>query len=288
MGEDRCRKSHIADITAGRRLVECARSVWRSLTRRSWARCGRLDAIFGKKHPAELFSPKNGILVPDVIECWFDAGKLVIVPYLPDWAAPMKLLSWVRGGVREYRCKIIDPSWENLDRRITMAHSMTWRELDGKRVEFRSNFRPAARYVYCHYCTQVLRRAWGHNQNGGALPIWSDEVGRPFWVTPGWYLPRNMLLAIVEELGHSHKELLRGTGCDKGDKNLLLEAVSTRIRRRPALKDHPWIEAGDEEGEEGMEEMKEIDDNDIAFTSTRICTRISPSLKGVDPVLVER
>jgi hypothetical protein len=42
-------------------------------------------------------------------------------------------------------------------------------------------------------------------------------VGKPFWGTPGRYLPKNMLLLLVEELGNEYKDLLKGAYCETGD-----------------------------------------------------------------------
>jgi hypothetical protein len=220
-----------------------------------------MDAIFGKKRPEELFSACNGLLVAQPVERWLDSGKLVIVPDLPERPALVELLAWVRRDTREYRLKIIDPTWERLDKMVSFAHPKTWRELDGQKLQFRTKFRPAARYLYFHYCVQVLRRAWAHNTGGGSFPTLRDEVGKPFWGTPGRYLPKNMLLSLVEALGHEYKDLLDGAGYNTacGDKNLLLEVGSAQIKKRPALKDVEW--GKDRGGDESNEEDSETDED---------------------------
>ncbi|KAL4904148.1 hypothetical protein BDW74DRAFT_179241 [Aspergillus multicolor] len=43
-----------------------------------------IDAIYGRKRCAELFSPKNGLLISVFIQRYIDAGKIVIVPDVPD------------------------------------------------------------------------------------------------------------------------------------------------------------------------------------------------------------
>jgi hypothetical protein len=37
-----------------------------------------MDAIFGQTQPAELFSPKNGLLISKKVEKYFDSGKIVL------------------------------------------------------------------------------------------------------------------------------------------------------------------------------------------------------------------
>lgn len=171
----------------------------------------------------------------------------------------VKPLAWMRREAREYRLKIIDPTWERLDKTISSGYQKTWREVDGKRLEFRTSFRPAARYLYFHYCVQVLRRAWAHNTGGGPLPTLKDEAGKPFWRTPGRYLPKNMLLGLLEALGHEYNDLLKGASWNPagGDENLLLEVASSQIKKRPALKDVGW--GADQEEDESEDEDSETD-----------------------------
>ncbi|KAK9852272.1 hypothetical protein MYU51_008693 [Penicillium brevicompactum] len=80
-----------------------------------------------------------------------------------------------------------------------------------------TDFRPAARYLYFHYVIQLLRYAWQSDSQGGeqAIRVMKGEHGKPYWGTPGRYLPKNMLLALAEELGHEYKPILDGAspGC---------------------------------------------------------------------------
>ena len=101
----------------------------------------------------------NGLLISSAIEDNFDKGVLVIVPDLPDRPPRNRLAAWLKSPTREYKLRIIDTSWELIDNPVH-ARGLTWRQLDGRRLLFRSEHRPAARYLYFHYCIQVLRRAW--------------------------------------------------------------------------------------------------------------------------------
>lgn len=188
-----------------------------------------MDAIFGKTQPPELFSPRNGLILAKYVEDVFDSGKIVIVPDLPNRLTTVELLAWLKQEPREYRTRIIDTTWDQLDRKIHPITSLRGRDLDNKRLEFLTPFRPAARYLYFHYCMQVLRRNWQQNSDGGASHVLRNETGKPYWGTPGRYLPRNMLMAFVEELGHDYQDLLHGASCKSGDPNLLLE-VASRIK----------------------------------------------------------
>ncbi|KAE8164545.1 hypothetical protein BDV40DRAFT_298344 [Aspergillus tamarii] len=222
-----------------------------------------MDAIFGKTSEPELFSARNGLLISYVIEKYFDDGKLVIVPDLPERPQVAELLAWLKGEAREYKIRIIDMTWDKLDRRPLPESPLRYRDLDGRKLQFRTSFRPAARYLYFHYCLQVLRRAWRFNQDKTADVYLRDEMGKPFWGTPGRYLPKNMLLALVDELGHDYKHLLKGASCSNGEEDLLLGVASAQIKskatRRRALRD---LGFGDEIYVDDSEAESEVEDED--------------------------
>ncbi|KAJ5781393.1 uncharacterized protein N7518_009876 [Penicillium psychrosexuale] len=200
-----------------------------------------MDAIFGKTRPEELFSPRNGLLLSRRLERYFDAGKFAIVPDIPE--AQKHVLASVKGWLncepREYRVKLIDPDWERRDEKVSRHHPITFGELDGRQLKFRSSFRPAARYLYFHYCVQMLRMCWQHSSQGKssqAAAILQAEEGKLFWGTAGRYLPRNMLLALVEEMGHEYKFVLDGaTRSRSEDDDLLLGVCARNIKTRPSI-----------------------------------------------------
>ncbi|KAJ9489208.1 hypothetical protein VN97_g4079 [Penicillium thymicola] len=204
-----------------------------------------MDAIFGKTRPEELFSPRNGLLLCRKLERYFDAGKFVIVPDIPNvqenaWVSTVK--GWLSREPREYRVRLIDPDWEMKDQRISRWGELTYGQLEDRKLRFRSSFRPAARYLYFHYCVQMLRMCWQHSSQGKssqAAAILQAEKGKPFWGSTGRYLPRNMLLALVEEMGHEYSFVLDGAaGSRSDDNNLLLGLLSRNVKARPSILAH--------------------------------------------------
>jgi hypothetical protein len=187
-----------------------------------------MDAIFGKTDPPELYSPRNGILIDGIIEDYLDKGKLAIVP-APELKSSFDLKSWFSGPVREYKIVILDWKWQHLDEQVVPDLELRWRDLHNRRLAFRSEFRPAARYLYFHYCVQVLRAAWQLNQEYRAGEILTKELGKPVWATPGRYIPENMIAAFVEELGHEYEDLLEGACRASGDPDLLLDTGARQI-----------------------------------------------------------
>jgi hypothetical protein len=90
----------------------------------------------------------------------------------------------------------------------------------------------------------VLRLVWQHNDAKSgrkAADALKDENGKPFWGTPGRYLPKNMLLAFIEELGHEYKSLLDGAGSNrKGDSDFILNIAANQVKLCPSILDNFW------------------------------------------------
>lgn len=80
--------------------------------------------------------------------------------------------------------------------------------------------------------------------------------GKPLWGTPGRYLPKNMLLAFVEELRHEYKPLLDGVSFGRSrDSQLLLEAGVRQINHpRRSLEDAVLVYGSSQRDEEDEEE----------------------------------
>jgi hypothetical protein len=161
----------------------------------------------------------------------------VIVPRLPENPSVSEVSAWNSSHPKEYKVRIIDMKHEVIDHVILPDSPQTWRDLDGTNVEFRSDFRPRARYLYFNYCVQILKVSWKpgkHREMGEAIQM---ELGRHFWGTPGRYLPREMLMAFVEEMGHEYEQLLEGAMEDgaadadaDADSDLLLAAASDEVK----------------------------------------------------------
>lgn len=211
-----------------------------------------MDAIFGPMDSPELFSPLNGMIISNVVESVFDKGLFVIVPRLPEDSSPEQRAKWRASDPKEYKVRIIDPAHSMLDDVIQPSSDLTWRDLDGRDVKFRSNFRPRARYLYFHYCLQMLRYAW-RNENSQDERL-KGELKKNFWGTPGRYVLRNQLALFVEQLGHQYEHLLEGAinGNEETQESVpdeaLLVAATTQVTAEEAWEDE------DENEEDSNEE----------------------------------
>ncbi|KAL1962093.1 hypothetical protein VTN77DRAFT_560 [Rasamsonia byssochlamydoides] len=66
------------------------------------------------------------------------------------------------------------------------------------------------------YVTRFLPRIWKQKPRKN-VPGSKDESGKPYWDTPGRFLPKNMLMSFVEEMGHEYDELLEGASRSSRD-----------------------------------------------------------------------
>jgi hypothetical protein len=192
-------------------------------------------ALFGKSSKNEMFSPKNGLILANQVEGLFESGLFVIVLDIED-ETQNSIEKWNKQSPKEYKLRLINPQHNNAQYRVMLDKEGTWSDWDGRKLKFRNNFRPRARYLYFHYCCQMLRYAWSSNKYKPAAdkptPL-RHGLKKHFWGPPGRYLPRTMLMALVDEMGHQYEDLMNGAmelsrGSEQED--LLLGAITKQIR----------------------------------------------------------
>ena len=172
-------------------------------------KCGEdsMKAIFGGSDSgqSEMFTAENGILWSKRAEERFEAGLFVIVPDIVDQPTKQQVETWEASDPKEYKIRVLNSKHAWMKGCIHDT-TKTWAELDHERLEFRTNFRPRARYFYFRYCAAMLRHSFG----GHHLQISKAELRKRFWVAPGRYMREGMLLGFVEEMGHEYEHLLEG------------------------------------------------------------------------------
>lgn len=175
-----------------------------------------MDAIFGRdaESKAELFSPRNGLLMNHLAEAKFDQGALVIVPNLDDTATAPDIRAWHACNERGYKIRITNRQGKGMNECIRNFPGPTWNDLDNQIIQFRSNYRPRSRYLYFHYLTSMLRKAWTTEKRPDAL---RDELGKKYWATPGPYLRKRFLKAFAMEVGHEFEEVVQGGEISEGE-----------------------------------------------------------------------
>lgn len=166
-----------------------------------------MDAIFGRPGDgaSELNRAENGILWSIGVEERFEAGHFVIVPDISDQAEQNEIDYWEASSPKEYKIRVLNPRDAKMTKKI-LDTEKRWADLDNQRIQFKTNFRPRARYLYFTYCEAMLRRSFA----GKHLEVSRAEIGKRFWGTRGRYMREGMLLGFVEELGHEYDHLLEG------------------------------------------------------------------------------
>ncbi|KAI4166814.1 MAG: hypothetical protein LQ348_007758, partial [Seirophora lacunosa] len=155
-------------------------------------RCGShgMRAIFGddttdtKGNTEELFQAKNGIYWSQEAEQRFSAGLFVIVPDVPENPTNSQMKSWEQSSPRDYKVLVLDPYHKLMTQRLSPRSSETWADKHNQRVQFRSDARPRARYLYFAYCEALLKRSFVNNTLH--YEIAKQESRKKYWgVTTG-------------------------------------------------------------------------------------------------------
>lgn len=191
-----------------------------------------MTSIFGAKAIGELFSVKNGILMSEGAGRRFDKGLFIIVPDVDKSASQHDIDAWNASEPKEYKIRVLDKDCQVMNQWLCPSRRERWVNLDGQRVAFRNNRRPRAEYLYFHYCVSILRRSWNQDKHWGLL----KEELRGMWAAPGPYLPKSMLAAFIEELGHDMEPALM-RGCE--DLETVVEEVDPTALA--CANDQIWI-----------------------------------------------
>jgi hypothetical protein len=177
-----------------------------------------LIALFGINVEGELDTPYNGLLLPSDVETAMDDGAIAIVPDLPDDPSTEEVAAWESTEPKEYKWRVIDDAAEVLDEQFIDGVDMTIRDLGGKRLFFKNDMRPRARYLYFLFVVAQLKLAWRHEYRNDPANVLKKQLGKGFWATKGRYLKRAFLLAIAEEIGHD-TEFSDNIPMEPGDDN---------------------------------------------------------------------
>ncbi|KAK4082813.1 uncharacterized protein Triagg1_1703 [Trichoderma aggressivum f. europaeum] len=138
-----------------------------------------------------LMSDKNGIPMYDLYEKAFDDARLVIIPEVQPDGNPRK-------GCWKVYC-LDDPDTHEESTQVPVG-----RELHGRSLKFRNDFRPSARYLYFAFCINILRRQ-RHKVPGWWRDVFLEGPGK-VWATPGTYLRTSTLRRLAHQIGHMTEE----------------------------------------------------------------------------------
>ena len=161
-----------------------------------------MDQMFGRDDDKreELFEPENGMMMCVDAEKRIENGWMVLVPDVPDDATTGQLNTWSNAKIKEYKLRVLCPEKADMKKWIDISESSDWNDLDGQRVQFRSNHRPRARYLYWQFAIALLRKAW-QTDHRTENPI-TAGLGKRYWGIGGPWIKRKYLSAFTTYLGH--------------------------------------------------------------------------------------
>lgn len=163
-----------------------------------------MATIFGWECRKELHTPFNCVIMSVELEKTFDKHLWSVVPDIPEPHTPNEIRNWHRSEVKEYRIRVNCPDHQDMNQvYFIRGEGRRLRDLHGKKVEFRNDFRPRARYLYLHYCTAVLKHDNYHDV------IRNEGQKQKFWGSVGGYYQKSFLVGMTEIIGHEYEWLFK-------------------------------------------------------------------------------
>ncbi len=145
--------------------------------------------LFGRKGVQEntghLMHPRNGLIIHKLLEMAMDDARFVIVP--ADQEDP---------SAETLKVVILDKALLN----YKDFSGIDWKTLDGRLLEFKTDFRPRLRYLYFNFLTALFRR------RRFECTGWKTDVARyshsKMWGSPGRWLRGSTIRAMARRIGH--------------------------------------------------------------------------------------
>lgn len=132
-----------------------------------------LKLIFGGEDGPGIWSVRNGLIMNHQVEEYFDKHQCVIVP-----AGPM-----VNDRIDRWKFRVLDQT-KSPRKPISEGSGCELKDLDGTELEFQSDLRPSARYLFFHYAFSILKARKNNTE------AWSSSIApnEKMWATPKKYL----------------------------------------------------------------------------------------------------
>jgi hypothetical protein len=197
-----------------------------------------VDYLFAPGHGARLMEADNCLMIHRKLEESFAKAHFVLMPVDPAEMPP-----------RRWKAVVTDPNARNKglfaadeeSRRFLRERGRvaTLSDVNGRELKFRTGFRPAARFVYFHFVTSLLRLR-AYDRRNWHTTLRQLCTGKP-WPTLGRYLRRLVLMKLAVDLGDVDDEVsdiimgttyISPTSLDEKEK-------SEYVRRLKAVFDSP-------------------------------------------------
>jgi hypothetical protein len=222
--------------------------------------------LFGESNDKDghLMAPKNGLPMHEIYERAFDDARLIIVPDGDPESGRWKVHCLYEADPKE--ASLSPPSGS---------------QLDGRSLQFQTEFRPAARYLYFAFCMNILRRQ-RHNVPGWWRDYLANGPGK-VWATPHSYLRTSTLCRIAHQIGHLTKEEAavfaaekstedkdedeedclhsRLIGCAYGSQNSTTSSWNDALNQTNGIESSEEEEGEDDDDDEDEEEEDDEEEN---------------------------
>ncbi|KAI0840245.1 hypothetical protein F5Y06DRAFT_251999 [Hypoxylon sp. FL0890] len=245
-----------------------------------------MDIVFGAGARDEIMTAANGLFLCPDIEDALELGYIAIVPDVrlepdtnEDPATDLHMRrqyvkDWEDSSPKEYKVIVLDKS-NGLKKKLKAMLNLpeaynikSVEDLDGRRLQFRTNFRPRARYMWWTYLNSLLNLSYRYKSTRGIGVDKEVELGNRYWGTRGKYVKRNQLQSFVEHLGQdiesisSSSIMEHGIEEERGEENPNTAAVvvfaDNMIRRASSNLSHIGIRNdSDEESDDSEEDGSE-------------------------------
>lgn len=237
-----------------------------------------MDDIFGKGAREELFSPKNGLLLHRNVKHALEKGFAMIVPDVdlepadPDFPLGDKqerdnrLKAWKRAKTKEYKFIVPDDKHAAVNEQFLGPNRklITIAQLNGKRLEFKSNRRPRARYVWWTFFNAILRRSWSQKLTEGNMQHKEVQKRTLYWGSDGSYIKKSQILGCIEEIGHDVE--IESSGEEsyvKPKMEGVCAVLGQALLESHEEEERAWVDMGEfEKDPEETEDEKEAEDQE--------------------------
>ncbi|KAM0345094.1 hypothetical protein ACHAPU_006980 [Fusarium lateritium] len=236
-----------------------------------------MDDIFGKGAIKELFSPRNGLFLHTAIKKALELGLVAIVPDIDlepkDPRMPLddqqkrqdRVKQWENQPVNEFKFIVLDHEHKRVtEHRFgtlkVKVNSMA--EIHGRKLKFRTTFRPRARYVWWTWMNCIIRNAWNQDSKDTNKVHVEVKNSTRYWGTRRSYVKRNQIRGFIEELGQDVASILEPGDDDEDDEDD--EYKEPRFEVFGALLGDTMSSSEDSDKEEVDEDEDEDEDEDAS------------------------
>ncbi|KAL8774780.1 MAG: hypothetical protein Q9209_000719 [Squamulea sp. 1 TL-2023] len=194
-----------------------------------------VDYLFHPGSSSRLHTADNALFVYRDVETSMDNGNFVILP-----------VDATEKPIKRWKIQMTNNAAANSD-----MGRKTLKELHGTELIFKTDARPAARFLYYHFVITLLRNK-RNRQPGWEQYLKELPTGRPF-ATMGPYLRRSMLMVLARhatDLSKEEESRIMGDGEETyEEEEKLAESEEVEVARR-IMDVHDLKEEGEGEGEE--------------------------------------